>query len=266
MSHDKPFYRNYRAIVEGSNSGYSDWAYIVDQEYAVAREHYTRAFKIIQSDLIKCFEYIEPADVNNDTYSFRTHELLMRACMEVEANFKAILKENIFNPVFTSGNKSGQPRPEKSWNINDYKKINKTHRLSSYVVHIPIWSGSLGVIKPFEEWNSGGSLTWYQAYNKSKHDRHNEFSHANLKNMIAAISGLLVLLSSQFRTESFTPGEGARLGVNVDSYYDTQPALGGFFHIEFPDDWPASEKYDFDWSQLKHQSQRFNKIDYNAIT
>jgi hypothetical protein len=266
MSHNKPFHRNYRTMIQSSNSGYSDWAYIVDQDYAVAREHYTRAFKIIQTDLIKCFEFIEPADNNIGVYSFRTHELLMRACMEVEANFKAILKENIFNPVYANGSKAGQPRSEKSWNILDYKKINKTHRLSSYVVHIPIWSGSNGAIKPFEEWNSGNSLSWYQAYNKSKHDRHNEFHHANFKNMIGAISGLLVLLSSQFRTESFTPGEGASFGLSTDSYYDTEPALGGFFHIEFPSDWPEPEKYDFNWSDLKQQPQRFSKIDYDAIT
>ena len=266
MSHCKPFHRNYRAMVQGPNSGYSDWAYIVDQEYAQSREHYTRAFKIIQNDLIKCFEYIEPSDVNKDTFSIRTHELLMRTCIEVEANFKAILKENIFNPVFTSGSRSGQSRPEKSWNIIDYKKVNKTHRLSSYTVHIPIWSGSRGVIKPFEEWNNGDTLSWYQAYNKSKHDRQNEFHQASFLNLVNAVSGLLVLLSSQFRTESFTPGESTGIGCNVDSYYTTEPALGGFFHIEFPNDWPTNEQYDFDWSILKQQSQRFNKINYDNVT
>jgi len=225
MSYEKPFYRNYRAMIQGHNSGYSDWAYIVDQNYAVAREHYTRAFKVIQLDLIKCFEYIEPSDVNVNSFSLRTHELLMRACMEVETNFKAILKENIFNPVYNSGTKAGQSRPEKSWNMLDYKKINQTHRLSSYTVHIPIWSGEYGVIRPFEGWDNDNSLDWYQAYNKSKHDRHNEFHNANFINMVKAVSGLLVLLSSQFRTESFTPGEGSSLGCMDFPYFIRQPVI-----------------------------------------
>lgn len=265
MSHQQPFFRNYRAMMPGPNSGYSDWAYIVDRDYALAREHYTRAFKIIQTDLIKCFEYIEPADVNKDSFSFRTHELLMRACIEVEANFKAILKENTFTPTFKSGAKKGKPRSEEYWNILDYKKVNVTHHLSAYKVYIPIWSGKLGVFTPFKQWGSVNHLDWYQAYNKSKHDRQNAFQYASFINMLNAVAGLLVLLSSQFRTESFTPGVTTSLQVSTDSYYSTEPALGGFFHIEFPNDWADSEKYEFDWKVLKTQSSRFNKIDYNII-
>lgn len=50
----------------------------------------------------------------------------------------------------------------------------------------------------------------------------------------------------------------------VDSYYSTEPALGGLFHIEFPDDWSDEEKYDFNWSDLKTQADRFQKIDYDS--
>jgi hypothetical protein len=38
---------------------------------------------------IEAVDYVEPADQNLNTYSFRIHELLMRACIEVEANCKA---------------------------------------------------------------------------------------------------------------------------------------------------------------------------------
>jgi hypothetical protein len=145
------------------------------------------------------FEYIEPSDNNLITYSYRTHELLMRTCIEVEANFKAILKENIFNPI----DKNGYPRPEKSWNIHDYRKVNTTHHLSAYRVHIPIWEGTNSVYQPFKEWSKSSALSWYQAYNKSKHDRRTEFKEANFKNLLNAVTGLLVVLSSQFRTEDF---------------------------------------------------------------
>ena len=67
-----------------------------DHNYSDHPEHYTRAFAILQKDIIGLFEYIEPSDINLVTYSFRIHELLVRTCIEVEANFKAILREKYF--------------------------------------------------------------------------------------------------------------------------------------------------------------------------
>ena len=260
MSHPKPFHRNVRGFIDHTNSGYSQWAYIVDRTYANSPEHYVRAFLLIQNDLQRLLEFVEPADTNLAAYSYRIHELLMRTCIEVEANFKAILKENIFNPT----KNDGSARPERNWNILDYKKVNTTHHLSSYKVFIPIWDGTRSCLEPFKEWNSKPELTWYQAYNASKHDRQNEFKKANFENLLNAVAGLLVLLSSQFGTEDFSTG-GQGLAINTDSYYSTSPALGGFFHIEFPKDWQDSEKYDFDWSALKTQADRFQKIDCDNI-
>jgi hypothetical protein len=88
MPIEKPYHRIHREFINRSNSGYSSWAYIMDREYANLPHHYTRAFFIIQKDLLNIFEFIEPADVNLIAYSFRIHELLMRICIEIEANFK----------------------------------------------------------------------------------------------------------------------------------------------------------------------------------
>jgi hypothetical protein len=260
MSHPKPFHRNVRGFIDRTNSGYSQWAYIVDRAYAKNPEHYIRAFLLIQSDLQRLFEFVEPSDTNLAAFSYRTHELFMRTCIELEANFKAILKENIFNPT----KRDGSARPEKDWNINDYKKVNTTHHLSSYKVFIPIWDGAKSCFEPFKQWANAAELTWYQAYNASKHDRQNEFRKANFENLLNSVAGLLILLSSQFETQDFSPGS-TTLAVKTDSYYSTSPALGGFFHIEFPSDWQDSEKYDFDWNASKAHADRFQKIDYNLI-
>jgi hypothetical protein len=107
-------------------------------------------------------------------------------------------------------------------------------------------------------------LFWYQAYNKSKHDRHDQFKEANLKNLLNSVAGLLVVLSSQFGTQDFSPGEEL-VTANGNGYYSTSPAWGGFFHIEFPNDWSEDEKYDFNWSDLKKQADRFQRIDYDKI-
>jgi hypothetical protein len=260
MSYSKPFHRNYRGFVNGPNSGYSQWAYIVDRSYAEAPEHYVRAFSMIQSDLQRLFEFIEPSDQNLVTYSYRIHELFMRTCIEVETNFKAILRENIYNPI----DKNGDARPEQKWNIHDYRKVNGTHHLSAYKVYISTWDGERSIFEPFKQWADSTELSWYQAYNKSKHNRKDEFKEANLENLLNSVAGLLVLLSSQFRTEDFSPGS-TLLSVITDSYYSTEPALGGYFHIQFPDNWDDSEKYEFNWSELKNEPDRFQKINYDSL-
>lgn len=53
-----------------------------------------RAFLLVQKDLQELFDYVEPADKKLCCYSYRIHELLMRTCIEVKANCKAILSEN----------------------------------------------------------------------------------------------------------------------------------------------------------------------------
>jgi hypothetical protein len=100
---------------------------------------YIRGFCLLQKDLEHLFEYIEPGDDNLESYSFRVHELLLRACVEVEANCKAILRENDY------------PKDEKGrWNMADYKKINTSHRLSSFSVKLPYWHGEQRIRRPFE--------------------------------------------------------------------------------------------------------------------
>jgi hypothetical protein len=118
MSLAKPFHRNYRAMKPGPNSDYSHGAYIHDRDYAKNPEHYVRALILIQNDLRSIFEYLEPSDESRTAYSYRIHALFMRACIEVEANFKVILEENTFTP------------PARSLNMTDYRKVDATHHLS----------------------------------------------------------------------------------------------------------------------------------------
>lgn len=260
----KPFHRIYRTLIQSINSGYSSWAFIVDKEYAKSPHHFTRAFLILQEDIKGLFEYIEPADINLRTYSYRIHELLMRTCIEVEINFKAILRENIYSPTYQSGSKAGQSRTEEFWNINDYSKINKTHHLDNYFVELPFWRGNKNRYQPFFGWQSGSSLSWYQAYNETKHDRNNKFELANFENLITAFAGLFVLLSSQFNCQSFEPGS-TLLSSGTDGYFDGKFGIGEYLKIEFPTNWTQAEKYDFDWSVLKNETIRFQKFDYNNI-
>jgi hypothetical protein len=260
MSQSKPFHRTYRPFTTKPEYRIESIAkpYMTDRAYAQGAEHYIRAFIMIQDDLKKLFEYIEPSDQNLKTYSHRIHELFMRTCIEVEANFKAVLKENSYNPI----NKKGKARTEKDWKINDYQKVNTTHHLSSYKVHCPVWDGIQSKFEPFKDWKSKNNLLWYQAYNSSKHDRQGKFREANLENLLNAVTGLLVLLSSQFSIEDFS---GISPLGNSTRFFAGSPGLGLYFGVEFPKDWDESEKYDFDWNILKDKPDKFQKINYDDI-
>jgi hypothetical protein len=261
MTFSKPFHRNYRPVKQGGpQAGYSDWAYIIDRDYAKNAEHYVRAFVLIQNDLQSIFEYLEPSDECKGAYSYRIHALLMRTCIEIEANFKAILEENNFTPP------SGR-----SLNIFDYRKVDATHHLSSYEVMLPIWNGTPPMLKPFEPWKARRGrklyiprLPWYQAYNKSKHDRQDEFKKANLDNLVMAVAGLLVLISSQFRNQDFSAGP-TTVSVSGYDYHPMDASIGSLFRIRYPNDWTDAELYEFDWTLLKNQKDRFEKINYDEI-
>ncbi|PKN78982.1 MAG: hypothetical protein CVU48_06645 [Candidatus Cloacimonetes bacterium HGW-Cloacimonetes-1] len=242
MGQKLPFKRNYRCSISNTYIG----NYILHPDYAVNPEHYIRAYLLIQKDLLNLFDFIEPSDTNQMTYSFRIHELLIRTCVEIEANFKAILRENEYKTKY------------QDWSIKDYKKLNASHRLSSYIVKLPYWKGEDLLRIPFESFGSGKTPAWYDAYNDVKHDRSVKFETASFQNLIDAICGLVVLLSSQFHTEDFVISEGLRSYGGPGDGYDS--AIGEYFRIKFPTDWPDEEKYDFDWSQITEQDKKFNKL------
>lgn len=237
----KPFRRTCRQFVGGSYSG-GQSRYVRHPQYAVAPLQYIRAYLLLQQDLHRLFEYIEPADSNLVAYSYRTHELLLRACVEVEANCKAILLENGYQ-------KKGD------LNMTDYKKLNMTHRLSEYEVVAPVWHGTAAVRRPFAAWATGGQLPWYEDYNATKHDRHAEFHRAAFGSVVDAVTGLLVVLSAQFYTDDFAPVDylAAKSAEDV--------GIGNYFIVRFPS-FPAADQYEFDWYVLGKDPAPFDMLSF----
>ncbi len=244
MAVTKPYYRTCRPFINGDYGG--AW-YVRHPKYARSPEHYIRAFMLLLKDMQGLFDYIEPADKNLFCYSYRVHELLLRACVEVEANCKAIMVEN----GYTKGD---------NMNMGDYEKINLSHRLSSYEVKMPFWHGTQSIRRPFSSWATGGSLAWYQAYNATKHDRHESFHLATFGQMIDAMSGLVVLLSSQFYNHDFGPGEDFLSATGPTD--GMEPSIGSYFRIRYPADWPTEQRYDIDGQKIQLEPDPFQKFDY----
>lgn len=256
MSISKPYRRTCRQFADGSYSEGGRWMYLLHPRYATDPRHYVRAFLLIQEDILELFSYVEPSDLNAGTYSHRIQQLLMRTCVEIEANFTAIFLDN------------GYAKVSQNLNIVDYKLINLSHRLSAFEVRVPGWKGGAGHRRPFAAWETDQPLTWYQAYNKSKHSRHENFHLSTFNSLIDAFCGLNVLLSAQFMSEEYAPGSKS-LSVSGTCYTfegndGMEPSIGDMLRIKFPADWPATERYDFNWPDLTKQDDPFENFDYSA--
>jgi hypothetical protein len=249
MPATKPFRRTSRQFVNGSHGDSGNWMYLLHPKFARDPQHYVRAFLLLQRDLVALFDYIEPADKNLGTYSHRVHQLLMSASVEVEANLTAVLVENNYRK--RSGDLS----------MRDYKLVDRTHHLSSFEVRSPGWRGSGGLRRPFLGWkNQPPVLAWYQAYNKSKHDRHTSFERATFEALVDAMAGLVALMAAQFHQEDYSSAAKS-LSIGSNYSYDTsdgmESAMGDYFRVRFPTDWDEQDKYDFAWAQFASEADPF---------
>lgn len=242
----RPFRRTCRQFIDGNYDDRNHWQinYVKHLQYAKSPQQCVRAYMLLQKDLHELFDYVEPSDGNLQCYSYRIHELLTRTCIEIEANCKAILAENGYIKT-------------KNLTMPDYRKLNVTHRLSSYQVKLPLWHGTQDIRAPFSSWSSGCELPWYQAYNKVKHDRHQEFEQANLDHLLNAVCGLVVMLASQFHTHDFSTLDYM---IRYDHQTDWVSAIGGYFLIKFPDDWPNDDRYDFEWNGMEMDADPFQNL------
>jgi len=242
-----PYRRIIRPFQNGSYFEGGRKGYIKHPDYADFPDQFIRPFLIIQKDFIDLLDYIEPNDRNEDTFSYRIHSLLIRTCIEIEVNCRAVLAEN------------GYSKPVDKQNMKDYRKINETHRLSSYLVKLPVWRGERSCRRPFRSWeHQNAPLKWYNAYNGIKHNRHNEFVKASFGNLVDAICGLVVLLTAQFGDEDFTPKESAILWCGLPE--DLESTIGGYFRIQYPDldVWEKSELYGFQLEDIKSPNFKAN--------
>ncbi|HLP88122.1 MAG TPA: hypothetical protein VK184_05885 [Nostocaceae cyanobacterium] len=244
MSILKPYYRIVRPLKQPMS-----FEYVLDSRYCQERSSLCKAYQIIQQDLEKIFEYVEPCDNNCDNnkavYSHRMFELLLRCATEFEANCKGILMANGYS--------------SNSMNITDYSKLEQATKLSEYKVKLQYWYPHPLELEPFKEWSKGYSLSWYKAYNQVKHNRNSNFDKSNLWNLINALAGLLCILYSQFEFQC------ANFYRTIESYSFNDGIIGLngiIFDIQPPQTWSDSEVYDFAWGSLKQLSYPYNKFNF----
>jgi len=146
-----------------------------------------QALRILIEKLDEIFLYIEP-DVNGlKAYSHKLRELLILTCTEIENQWVTLFKNNGITP-------SGR-----SFTTQDYVKLLPFTSYDNFEVEFKNYN--LVKFIPFLGWNTAAptqSLSWYDAYNKVKHDRHHSFSLATLENVMLAISACIIVHCVKF--------------------------------------------------------------------
>ncbi|MCK5415848.1 hypothetical protein KAI92_00285 [Candidatus Parcubacteria bacterium] len=157
---------------------------------AISQEKINQSFvslKILLNKLEELFETVEPTESNLLTYGHKIREILLLACMEVESSWTAVLRENKYssNGAFTT---------------NNFVKLKEPMFLDGYQMDLVAYPSFCGLM-PFIDWDVNKptkSLSWYDAYNKTKHDRENNLQFATLINAVTAVSAVVVMFYAQF--------------------------------------------------------------------
>lgn len=132
----------------------------------------------IESEMLECLKYVELCTAHYCVYSAKFARILLECGAEIDNIFKYICSIRKKRPT-----------------ISDYyyKAIIKIPDLLNYKViikHSPL------SFQPFKSWNKNKpsqSLSWWEDYNKVKHDRINNFSLASLENALNSLCALFIL-------------------------------------------------------------------------
>lgn len=142
--------------------------------------------KILIDKLHEVLLFVEP-DINGlQAYGHKIRELLILACTEVESSWISYFRlANQDNVRLTT---------------NDYVKLNEKLRLFEYQICFKNYPFNLKMM-PFLDWdvsNPTRSLTWYDAYNKTKHNKAESFSCATLNSCFQAIAANIVMFCVRY--------------------------------------------------------------------
>lgn len=155
---------------------------------------YWQFFVALESDLEATTRYVECCEENYNTYSVAYAQIILSAGSEVD-----VVSKLLCNKV--------QPT-SKAKNIDDYRKIlhSEHNLLHDLKILIPRYDLNF---TPWDSWVSDKNPDWWNLYNNIKHQRHNFYKEANLKNALLSVSGLFCLVlyfyNKELRADDLQP-------------------------------------------------------------
>jgi hypothetical protein len=148
-----------------------------------------QSIRLLVQQLDNLLLFVEPSPDGLKCFSHKTRELLILSCTEVENQWRALLKKGGASPI------NG-----KDYTTKDYVRIITSTYLNEFTVNLRSTTYSSKLL-PFKNWNASNpttSLVWYDAYNKTKHDRSSHFDKAKLEYIIGAIAANIILYAVRF--------------------------------------------------------------------
>lgn len=178
---------------------------------------------------------VHPEGANFASYGHDIRNLLILAATEAEAHWRGILQANGVS--------------KKHFNTKHYAELGPAMRLPEFAISMSSYPW-LAPVRPFARWTAKdqgqGPLGWYQAYNKTKHDRDGDFAEATLGNAIEAVCACVVMMVAQFGLERAL-GDGSLLIAtfvldDVPRWHPNQVYTGpyggaGLTPVQYPFSW-----------------------------
>ncbi|NEX23748.1 hypothetical protein G3480_26360 [Thiorhodococcus mannitoliphagus] len=150
-----------------------------------------RYFLSLERDVEILKNYIEICDQNYSIHSMELFKILQLACAEIDSALRVLCKEidpatNYHDETIFSGRIS-------DYKVTVYSRFPNIHKAEILVPGFP------APLKPWDEWQTVNSPDWWVGYNRAKHYRHSCYCSANLKNMLMAMSALMVVILYLYR-------------------------------------------------------------------
>jgi len=148
-----------------------------------------QALRILIEKLDEILLYVEPSQQGLASYGHKSRELLILACTEVENLWTSVIKKSGYRPA-----------KGRTYTTHDYVKLLPKACLNEFEITFKNYNG-LRKFKPYLNWNAQQptqSLSWYNAYNKTKHDRGSHFNEATLENVMDSITAVVAMFCSKF--------------------------------------------------------------------
>jgi len=173
-------------------------------------------FLTIEDDLCILNRYVDFSKKNDNTFSLEIARILMTASAEIDV----VLKQLCLS-LNSQSNAS---------NINEYYNVivKQLPEFKTFKVIVP----SQGLeLKPWSLWENGNPPKWWQANNKVKHQRHEQFEKASLKNCLNSVAALYISVLYLYSEEA-NNGELLQLPklFNVADEYFGGITMGRYGH------------------------------------
>jgi hypothetical protein len=172
-------------------------------------------FLAVEEDLQRLARFVDFAG-NDDTYSIEIARLFLSSCSEVDVVLKQVCKAVNSASVADS--------------IDQYFPFVTGYfpNFVEFEVKIPRFGLTL---RPWQDWKQSQSPFWWQHHNKVKHQRHDHFEKANLKNCINAVAGLYISVLHLYKPQA-EAGELQQLPhlLNVADQYFAGTTMGRYGH------------------------------------